>query len=297
MGKQNSKIKSPKQALQLAKPAEFPCRTKINPDAIKGSDDAGRFYNSHAELLAVQALHKSAYYRANEIYWTNDGGYYGSSDDQAMVGDDGAVQDAEEGLAFLDRYLDLLQARSRENPTGKHQQLRFETAVDLGAGVGRVTKLILLKRYDRVRLVEGDAGWSKRSRTYLGKKRTLRCQFVHKRIDALTEADIESWGEPADLMWVQWTLQYLIDVDFVDCLRIMAGGLRPGTGILIVKENRPYGLAREDRFQMDLPEGENERYDITRPDIHHRLLFDMAGLKVNYVEQGEETNTYALSVG
>jgi hypothetical protein len=97
-------------------------------------------------------------------------------------------------------------------------------------------------------------------------------------------------------MWVQWTLQYLIDSDVIDCLRILSGGLREGSGILIVKENRPFGKQREDRFQMDTPDGEHERYDISRSDNHHRLLFQEAGLRVNFMERGKETNTYALAV-
>jgi len=74
-----------------------------------------------------------------------------------------------------------------------------------------------------------------------------------------------------------------------------SGGLRPGSGILIVKENRPYGTQREDRFQMDIPEGMNQRYDITRSDLHHRWLFQQAGWNVLYSERGTETNTYVLS--
>jgi hypothetical protein len=45
-----------------------------------------------------------------------------------------------------------------------------------------VTKLILLKRYAEVRLVEGDENWSKRSRVYLGRKRASRCTFIHQRV-------------------------------------------------------------------------------------------------------------------
>ena len=107
---------------------------------------------------------------------------------------------------------------------------------------------------------------------------------------------MRNWGEPADLMWVQWTFQYLIDTDVVNCLQVLSSGLQPGSGILIVKENRPYGTQREDRFQMDRPEGVSQRYDITRSDNHHRLLFQLAGLTVVVSDRGNETNTYALTV-
>jgi len=83
-------------------------------------------------------------------------------------------------------------------------------------------------------------------------------------------------------------------VDAIDTLRTLAGGLIAKTGILVLKENRPYGTAREDRFQMDTPEG-GGRYDITRSDAHHRLLIERAGLTVAFAEQGDETNTYAVT--
>ena len=262
--------------------------TQIAGESIKGTDDAGRFYNSHDALATEQSLHKDEFYEANRLYW-NHGGCSGSNDDEAMTGDEGAIADGIEGLAFLDRFL------SKHKGEPIH---RFDHAVDLGAGAGRVTKLVLLKRYSEVRLVEGDEGWSKRSRGYLGRKRASRCSFSNQLLYDITEKDVIEWGEPVDLMWVQWTLQYLIDEDFVNCLRILSGGLRMGSGVLIVKENRPYGVAREDRFQMDVPGtiGGNERYDLTRTDSHHRFLFERAGLKVNFMERGEETNTYALAV-
>jgi hypothetical protein len=103
------------------------------------------------------------------------------------------------------------------------------------------------------------------------------------------------WGTaPVDLVWLQWTLQYLTDSDAVDTLQNLARGLLVGTGMLVVKENRPYGGARLDRFQMETPD-HSGRYDITRSDDHHRLLFQRAGLVVNLSEEGVETNTYALS--
>ena len=171
----------------------------ICPDTIKGTDDTGRFYNSHADLLRFQEAHKDELYRANASWWA-DGGYNGSNDDEAMIGDEGGAADGEEGLAFLDRYLVFLKdtdvpwssTGAGSSPKQQHQQpqlqqqqqnhLCFDHAVDLGAGVGRVTKLVLLKRYGEVRLVEGDEGWSKRSRVYLGRKRASRCSFTNQRV-------------------------------------------------------------------------------------------------------------------
>jgi len=204
-----------------------------------------------------------------------------------MIGDDGAEADGEEGLAFLDRWMVL--ARTIQN-----KKLVTKRAIDAGAGVGRVTKLVLLKRYDTVRLVEADPNWSRRSQVYLGRKRSKGCTFVCSRLEDIQPQTVIAWGEPADVVWLQWTLQYLTDQDAIRTLKSLASSLVIGTGVLIVKENRPYAPARLDRFSMDTPDGPNERYDLTRTDMHHRLLFQKAGLIVDLNEMGVETNTYAL---
>ena len=248
--------------------------------------------------MGKQLRHKTSWYQANDDFW-KDGGYGGNTDDEVMVGDKGGIDDGTEGLAFLDRYLAGDGHLSRRKPFQTHH------AVDAGAGVGRLTKLILLKRYEEVRLVEADTQLSRRSRTYLGHKRADRCTFTCARLESLGEDTVSGWGTTqttsgaggvgADLVWLQWTLQYLTDADAVLALRRLSGTLVKYTGVMIVKENRPYGVSRTDRFQMETP-GVSGRYDITRTDDHHRLLFDMAGLVVDLREEGVETNTYALVV-
>lgn len=93
--------KARKQAKQ--KETTLPQQT-ICPKSIKGVDDAGRFYCSHADLTTTQGIHREAFYQANALFWKR-GGYNGSNDDEAMIGDEGAVQDGVEGLGFLDRLL------------------------------------------------------------------------------------------------------------------------------------------------------------------------------------------------
>jgi hypothetical protein len=281
-------------------------------DMIKGSDDVGNYYNSQNALAACQDANRALWYRVNADWWIS--GYGGRTDDEAMIGDEGGQRDAEEGLAFLDRLLLLLQLPPRPGTTAAAAAAATTTsatttrgllAIDVGAGVGRITKHVLLKRYDQVHLVEGDIGWSKRSRVYLGKKRAARCTFTCRRLEDITPGDFLSTttSTGADLIWLQWTLQYLTDRDAVALLINLAAGLaEPSSsggggvgGFLIVKENRPYGTARTDRFQMDTPAG-NGRYDITRTDVHHRWLLQQAGLTIVMTEQGEETNTYAVVV-
>jgi len=281
-GKKNKKKQQHQTANNATTTLTLTPTCPVHPDSIQGTDDNGTFYASHDQLAAVQQENKEEWYRANAAFWSQ-GGYGGNTDDEAMIGDAGGHADGQEGLAFLDKMI------------ARYPTMRCQRAMDAGAGVGRVTKLVLLKRYRTVRLVEADRELSKRSRMYLGKKRAARCDFTCQRLEEISDIVQQGDGCFVDLIWLQWTLQYLTDLDAVRTLRTLAQGLSPKTGMLIVKENRPYGGARSDRFQMETPSGVNGRYDITRTDAQHRLLFHRAGLKVDLAEQGYETNTYAIS--
>lgn len=174
----------------------------------------------------MQQMHKSSFYLANSVFWSQ-GGYGGLTDDEAMIGDDGCEDDGIEGLTFLDRYLAGGGARTPTKP------IKMDHAVDAGAGVGRLTKWILLKRYNAVRLVEADAALSRRSRTYLGHKRADRCTFIIARLESLDTAS--GWGKGGsatgvDLVWLQWTLQYLTDADAVAALKSLSRSLTKDTG-------------------------------------------------------------------
>jgi AdoMet dependent proline di-methyltransferase len=319
----------------------------IRPESIKGCDDNGNFYASHAQLMDFQSQQRDVFYAANKLWW-EEGGYGGKTDDEAMIGDDDGERDGDEGLMFLDRLLEHVERKYHANnpnsssaantktkakshlitaggssaAAGSSSSTRRVHAIDAGAGVGRVTKHVLLKRFENVRLVEANSSWSKRSRVYLGRKRAGRCHFTCANLQDIGPQDFEHWGfgtgagsvgggkscgagkshggrgrssgSGVDLIWLQWTLQYMTDMDAIHTLKTLAAGLVAETGYLVIKENRPFGTARSDRFQLETP-SISGRYDITRPDAHHRLLFQKAGLQVDITEQGEETNTYALS--
>ena len=143
MKKNNSKKK--KNQGTAAEPPAPPTTRTIHADCIKGSDDLGNYFNTQAELAQHQAINRDEWYATNKEWWQQDG-YGGSTDEEAMIGDGGGVEDGVEGLAFLDRL--ILEASSKNN----NKKLKFARAIDAGAGVGRVTKHILLKRYDRSRL-------------------------------------------------------------------------------------------------------------------------------------------------
>ena len=246
------------------------------PPSLRVVDDAGREYAGLEALWAEQAARREAYYEANDAWWDADG-YGGATDEWAMIGDGDSSADLEHSLAFLDA--------ARAARPG----LTLSEALDGGAGVGRVAKGALLKRCERVTLLEPCERWRKQARRYLGNKRAQRCAFEGGRLEAYAPPR----GVTFDLVWVQWTLQYLIDADVVAALRALAAALAPN-GLLIVKENRPVAPGKEQLVQVDVPDGPHGRHDVCRPDDHHRHLFACAALEVERWEHWGECTAWVL---
>lgn len=253
----------------------------IKIEDIKGIDDQGKFYDSLAELHSIQEECKEQWYNANSLWW--ESGYGGSTDDEAMIGDTDGETDGLDGLTFLDRVISIA------------PKFKLNNCLDCGAGVGRITKHVLLKRFKHVTLLEANLHWSVRSRAYLGRKRANQCTFINDKLENLSNIlPVKS----VDLIWFQWCLQYVTDIDAIAILTAAGKGLT-STGLIILKENKPTvgttGSSRLDRFQMDTPSGTDGRFDITRPAKHHRFLFQKAGLQVVAWEEGAETISVALA--
>lgn len=251
-------------------------RAAIFRGEIAGWDDEGsatgfgRTFATLEELWAVQAEERADYYAANTRFW-EDGGYGGADEDESMIGDDGSDQDVADSSRFLDRLLAV-------GAEAVH-------ALDVGAGVGRVTQRLLLPRCASVHLVEGSQRWSDASRKRLGAAPVT-----------FTICKLEDYSPPVQafgLIWVQWVLQYLIDADAIVLLRRLGQGLSP-SGLLVLKENAPAASgAAESLFQVMTPSGGLgcQRFEVTRPEAHHRLLFQHAELELLEQEPSPCTET------
>jgi len=64
----------------------------VTANGLHGADDSGVQYPSLEALWAAQARQRAAYYEANDSWW-GDSGYGGSTDEAAMIGDDGSAAD------------------------------------------------------------------------------------------------------------------------------------------------------------------------------------------------------------
>lgn len=102
--------------------------------------------------------------------------------------------------------------------------------LDCGAGIGRITKHLLLSFFDKVDLVEQDEIFSKQAISYIGQSTKLG------EIYNLGLQDFTPKPKKYDVIWCQWVLSHLTDEDLVSFLIRAATGLKKN-GVIIIKEN------------------------------------------------------------
>ncbi|KAI1303157.1 N-terminal Xaa-Pro-Lys N-methyltransferase 1 [Halotydeus destructor] len=108
-------------------------------------------------------------------------------------------------------------------------------ALDCGAGIGRVTKTLLLKFFDTVDLLEQSQTFLDSARDYLG------TEIYDKRIGKAYCSGLQDFepevGVEYDVIWCQWVTGYLTDDDFVNFLKKCKSILKPGEGLIMIKDN------------------------------------------------------------
>uniref|UniRef100_A0AAY4EHG1 protein N-terminal methyltransferase n=1 Tax=Denticeps clupeoides TaxID=299321 RepID=A0AAY4EHG1_9TELE len=163
---------------------------------------------------------KKAFYTKAEHYWkdippTVDG----------MLGGYGSISsiDINGSKKFLQKFLGEGKLKTG---TG--------CALDCGAGIGRITKRLLLPLFHTVDMVDVTQEFLDKAKTYLGEE--------GKRVDnyfCCGLQDFEPQPGRYDVIWIQWVIGHLTDNHLVDFLRRCRGGLRPG-GLVVVKDNVAY---------------------------------------------------------
>ena len=106
-----------------------------------------------------------------------------------------------------------------------------QRALDCGAGIGRITKRLLLPMFDNVDMVELNQHFLDASHTFIGEHVTRVGKFICSGLQDFTP-DAGHY----DVIWCQWVLGHLTDDDLVDFFKRCQLGLCP-EGLLIVKEN------------------------------------------------------------
>ncbi|KAK7789559.1 hypothetical protein R5R35_010492 [Gryllus longicercus] len=130
-------------------------------------------------------------------------------------------------------------------------------ALDCGAGIGRITKHLLIPNFDQVDLVEQDPKFISEAKKYIGPT---------KKIGQLFNQGLQSFDPVPgtyDIIWCQWVLGHLTDKDFVTFFSGCAKGLKPN-GIIVVKEN----VTSSDSIEVD-----EQDSSVTRPlNLLHQLF-------------------------
>lgn len=222
----------------------------LTRDEAQGEDNLGFSYNSLEEMWAVelsssQIQGKENWYSSGNSYWSNleptIASVLGGSDDIHEP-------DIRESSAFL------------EEVCGKYNVPRH-VALDCGAGIGRVTKFLLLDRFDTIDMLEQCTKFIDFARTFVSSNKVRNYFNVGAQ-------NFES-AEKYDVIWVQWVLSQLTDDDLFTFLMKIKESLSP-QGILIFKENtkRKGFIVHKDDFS------------VTRCEKMLKHAFEKSGLKL-----------------
>ncbi|XP_061405610.1 N-terminal Xaa-Pro-Lys N-methyltransferase 1-like isoform X1 [Lethenteron reissneri] len=116
-------------------------------------------------------------------------------------------------------------------------QARSELALDCGAGIGRITKHLLLPEFRSVDMVD-------MTRRFLNiARKSYLCRDEARRVNRFICSRLQDFRPPSasyDVIWIQWVIGYLTDEDLVELLVRCRRALRQD-GVIIVKDN----VARE----------------------------------------------------
>lgn len=88
-------------------------------------------------------------------------------------------------------------------------------ALDCGAGIGRITKHLLLPMFDKVDMVEQNEQFVEKSKDYIGPK-------LYQKVGTAYAVDLQDFAVGAneyDLIWIQWVLAYVKDNALIEFLK------------------------------------------------------------------------------
>ena len=159
---------------------------------------------------------KKSWYGSGKEYWANE-----AASNTGMLGGYQAVHpaDMKDSAQFIEPFWPL---------EGAPLETR---ALDVGAGIGRISGGLLLKLADRVDLVEGCAKFVAQAREDLG--------WAGPRMERFIVADMQDFAPDAGryhLIWIQWCIGQLPDDDLVAFLGRCRAALAPG-GLIVIKDN------------------------------------------------------------
>ncbi|MGK3743987.1 MAG: galactose mutarotase-like enzyme, partial [Bacillariaceae sp.] len=190
--------------------------------AYNGSDTEGKKFASIEDMWNDQNL-STWYTRASDWYEENC-----STTIDGVLGGIGHISDVDLNGSrdFLLKILKLSPLKdSKSKDDGK------TLACECGAGIGRVTKGLLLDFADRCDLVESSSRLLSAAPDHVGDNQSHKCRFFCSVLQ-----DWQPEVNKYSIIWIQWTLCYLTDYDIVQFL-IRCSKSLVDSGWIILKEN------------------------------------------------------------
>ncbi|CAN9504749.1 unnamed protein product [Ophioblennius macclurei] len=169
-----------------------------------------------------------------ESFYSNAEGYWKDVPPtvDGMLGGYGSISsiDINGSKAFLQKFLG-----EGEGKTGSG------CALDCGAGIGRITKRLLLPLFQTVDLVDVTQEFLDKAKPYLGEEA--------KRVGHFFCCGLQDFVPESgryDVIWIQWVIGHLTDNHLVEFLRRCQSALRPN-GLIVIKDNVSYeGVVPDD---------------------------------------------------
>jgi len=140
-------------------------------------------------------------------------------------------------------------------------------ALDVGAGIGRITRGLLMKLFHKVDMLESDPRYVATGREECEKEGVL--DQLGEQFNIGME-QFERQPKKYDLVWIQWCIIYCTDQDLINLLIECSHSLKKH-GLIILKDN----VILRGGFVVDRTDS-----SITRNDQHMKDIFKAAGLNV-----------------
>ncbi|KAF9998826.1 hypothetical protein BGZ79_007515 [Entomortierella chlamydospora] len=161
--------------------------------------------------------------------------------------------------------------------------------LDCGAGIGRVTKQVLIKAFDHVDLVENCAAFVKQAKEEYLKEEIELGRVGEVRCSGLQNVNFEgtSWEGRFDVIWCQWVLGHLTEADLIAFFKRCKKGLKPGGMIFVKENNAKVGIVIDE-----------EDSSMTRSDQVWKEMFEKSGLKLlkDDVQKGFPSGLFAVKM-
>ena len=256
---------------------------------IKGCDTDGFEYESLSHLWDVESQRRPMAGDDNPAWYANALSYWDACEPtvEGMLGGFGVLTDPD--VLGSQSFIGKIRERRPNWDRG--------AVVDCGAGIGRVTKYLLLPMFESVILLEQSAPLIAAAPAYLGPEGAARTTFVCRGMQAW-----QPEPQSLDCVWVQWVsynaqklfhfpatfstslqcchsrlshqvIGHLSDVDLVTFLQRCKASLKPG-GVICIKDNT-FPRKGTEHFVVD-----REDSSMTRSKEYFEEIFKFAGLAV-----------------